>query len=221
MKLGGFASAAALVAVAAVYLIMRPDGNGLVGGPAGIGGGPGADLAVYAVGPVAHFTPQTGHAPPPDVVFQDGEGVQRTLAEWRGRVVLVNLWATWCVPCREEMPALDRLQAALGGPDFEVVAISIDRGDEARPRAFLDEIGVKNLALYHDPTGRLSVQFGAFGLPTSILLGREGEILGRLVGPAEWDAPEAQTLIRAAMGKHAASGESDEDRPSLAPKSQR
>lgn len=199
MRLGGFASAAALVAVAAVYLILRPDGNGLVGGPAGTGGGPGADLAAYAVGPVANFTPQTGRVLAPDVVFLDGEGAQRTLAEWRGRVVLVNLWATWCVPCREEMPALDRLQIALGGPDFEVVAISVDRGDGVRPRAFLDEIGVERLALYNDPAGRLSVQFGAFGLPTSILLGREGEILGQLVGPAEWDASAAQMLIRAAM----------------------
>ena len=189
-----------MVAVAAVYLIIRPAGNGLVGDTVGGLTGTGVDLAVYAVGPIAHFTPQTEPALAPDVVFQDQEGARRRLAEWRGRVVLVNLWATWCVPCREEMPALDRLQAALGGPDFEVVAISVDHGDQARPQAFLDEIGVKNLALYHDPTGRLSVPFGAFGLPTSLLLGRQGEILGRLVGPAEWDTPEAQALIRAAMG---------------------
>lgn len=202
MRIGGFASAAALVAVAAVYLIMRSDGNG----PAEAGGGPGADLAVYAVGPVAHFTPQAALALAPDAAFLDRDGVERTLAEWRGRVVLVNLWATWCVPCREEMAALDRLQAALGGPDFGVVAISIDRGDGARPQAFLDEIGVKDLAFYHDPTGRLSVRFGAFGLPTSLLVSREGEILGRLVGPAEWDAPEAQALIRAAAGIRATVG---------------
>jgi thiol-disulfide isomerase/thioredoxin len=135
----------------------------------------------------------------PEVRFQDAHGAEKSLADWRGKVVLVNLWATWCAPCRKEMPALDRLQKELGSPKFEVVAISVDRTGLAGARKFLDETKVENLALYADPTTRLSSQLKAVGLPITVLLDTEGREIGRLVGPAEWDSEDAKRLIRAVM----------------------
>jgi thiol-disulfide isomerase/thioredoxin len=135
----------------------------------------------------------------PDVRFQDANGTEKTLSDWRGKVVLVNLWATWCAPCRKEMPALDRLQKELGSSKFEVVAISIDRTGLAGARKFLDETGVKNLALYADPTTKLSSVLKAVGLPVTVLIDAKGREVGRLVGPAEWDSEDAKRLIRAAM----------------------
>jgi thiol-disulfide isomerase/thioredoxin len=132
----------------------------------------------------------------PDVRFTDGSGKPLSLAEFRGKVVLLNLWATWCGPCREEMPTLDRLQAALGGPDFEVVALSIDRAGMGVVEAFYAEIGVKNLARYIDESGKAAQQLNAVGLPTTLLLDREGREIARHVGPAEWDTPEMVTFFR-------------------------
>ncbi len=134
-----------------------------------------------------------------EVRFQDANGTEKTLSDWRGKVVLVNLWATWCAPCRKEMPALDRLQKELGSSKFEVVAISIDRTGLAGARKFLAETGVKNLALYADPTTKLSSVLKAVGLPVTVLIDAEGREIGRLVGPAEWDSEDAKRLIRAAM----------------------
>ena len=134
-----------------------------------------------------------------EVRFQDASGTEKTLSDWRGKVVLVNLWATWCAPCRKEMPALDRLQKELGSSKFEVVAISIDRTGLAGARKFLDETGVKNLALYADPTTKLSSVLKAVGLPVTVLIDAEGREIGRLVGPAEWDSEDAKRLIRAVM----------------------
>ena len=134
-----------------------------------------------------------------EVRFQDANGTEKTLSDWRGKVVLVNLWATWCAPCRKEMPALDRLQKELGSSKFEVVAISIDRTGLAGARKFLDETGVKNLALYADPTTKLSSVLKAVGLPVTVLIDAEGREIGRLVGPAEWDSEDAKRLIRAVM----------------------
>jgi thiol-disulfide isomerase/thioredoxin len=134
-----------------------------------------------------------------EVRFQDANGTEKTLSDWRGKVVLVNLWATWCAPCRKEMPALDHLQKELGSSKFEVVAISIDRTGLAGARKFLDETGVKNLALYADPTTKLSSVLKAVGLPVTVLIDAEGREIGRLVGPAEWDSEDAKRLIRAVM----------------------
>lgn len=135
----------------------------------------------------------------PEVKFQDAEGRQRTLAEWRGKVVLLNLWATWCVPCRKEMPALDRLQQELGSDKFEVVAVSVDRKGIEGARKFLDETKVGHLALYVDPTIRLTSQLRAVGLPVTLLIDAQGREIGRLLGPAEWDSEDAKRLIRAAL----------------------
>ncbi len=134
-----------------------------------------------------------------DVKFVDETETQRTLKDWKGRVVLVNLWATWCAPCKKEMPSLNTLQQELGGEDFEVVAISVDRKGLKASSAFLKETGADALALYNDKSARASIDLKAFGLPATILIGRKGQELGRLVGPAEWASEDAKALIQAAI----------------------
>ena len=135
----------------------------------------------------------------PEIKFQDADGRERTLADWRGKIVLLNLWATWCLPCRKEMPALDRLQATLGSDQFQVVAISVDRTGLAGAKKFLEETNTPNLALYADPTARLASSLRAAGLPATLLIDREGRELGRLLGPAEWDGEAARRLIESAL----------------------
>ena len=135
----------------------------------------------------------------PPIKFQDAEGKERTLADWHGKVVLLNLWATWCLPCRKEMPALDRLQWELGSDRFEVVALSVDRTGLAGARKFLDETKVEKLALYADGTARMANTLRAAGLPATLLIDRDGREVGRLLGPAEWDGEDAKRLIRWAL----------------------
>ena len=141
----------------------------------------------------------------PDLSFQDASGKPMTLAAWRGRTVLLNLWATWCVPCRKEMPTLDALQAKLGGPAFEVVAVNIDTRDPEKPKTFLKDIGVDKLAYYADATARafqdLKDVGRAFGMPTTLLIDPHGCELGTIAGPAEWASDDAVKLIQAALGK--------------------
>jgi len=132
----------------------------------------------------------------PEIAFQDGDGGTRRLAEFRGKVVLLNIWATWCGPCRHEMPTLDRLQAALGGGDFEVIALSIDRAGIDVVRAFYGELGLEHLGLYIDASGSVMDELSLFGLPTTLLIDREGREIGRLIGPTEWDAPEMLEFLR-------------------------
>lgn len=135
----------------------------------------------------------------PKVGFENAAGKPLTLADFRGKVVLLNIWATWCSPCREEMPALDRLQAKLGGPDFEVVALSIDRDGISAVRKFFDEVGIKDLALYVDPSGQASSTLGAIGVPTTLMIDRTGRELWRVAGPVEWDQPNVIGVIRRAI----------------------
>ena len=135
----------------------------------------------------------------PEIKFQDADGRERSLTDWRGKVVLLNLWATWCLPCRKEMPALDRLQASLGSDQFQVVAISVDRTGLAGAKKFLEETKTPNLAVYADPTARLASSLRAAGLPATLLIDKEGRELGRLLGPAEWDGEAARHLIQSAL----------------------
>jgi thiol-disulfide isomerase/thioredoxin len=130
------------------------------------------------------------------VEFADAQGRSRSLADFKGKVVLLNLWATWCVPCRQEMPTLDRLQGTLGGAEFEVVPLSIDRGGLETVRKFYSEINVRNLAIYTDSSGQALRGLGAVGLPTTLIINRAGQEVGRALGPAEWDAPEVVDLLR-------------------------
>ncbi|WP_162915168.1 TlpA family protein disulfide reductase [Desertibaculum subflavum] len=158
-----------------------------------------ADLARLATGAMKEFRPAAPAKPVGEIAFEDKAGAKIGLDAFKGRVVLLNLWATWCAPCREEMPSLDRLQAALGSKDFEVVALSLDRAGRDKAKGFLDQIGVKHLALYIDPTMKAGRALDATGMPTTILIGRDGKELGRLIGPAEWDSKEAKALIQAAI----------------------
>jgi thiol-disulfide isomerase/thioredoxin len=146
-----------------------------------------------------NFAP-TGPKPVPELTFFDGDGNEVTLADFRGEVVVLNLWATWCAPCRREMPSLDRLQAKYEGDGLEVIALSLDRGDVAKVREFFDELAIANLAIYHDPQGRAGRELGAPGLPTTVVIDRAGQEVGRLLGPAEWDSAEALAVIDALIG---------------------
>ena len=175
----------------------------VLGGVAGIvhtrSGGPGGTLPL--AGTVAHFSLSNPRLPAPDAVVSDPDGKSLSLASFRGRVVLVNFWATWCIPCLKEMPTLDGLERALGGPDFTVAAVSIDRGGAATTAPWLEQNGIKNLTFYLDPESRAAFAFRANELPASVLIDRQGRVVGRMVGPAEWDAPEAKALIRAVMAE--------------------
>jgi thiol-disulfide isomerase/thioredoxin len=152
-----------------------------------------------ATGTLAAFLVHPEPKPLPDVAFADGAGKPLKLSDWKGRVVLINLWATWCAPCRKEMPDLAKLQAELGSGEFEVVAISVDRKGAEASSAFLTETGADALKLYVEPTTRIVGELQSAGLPATILVDRQGREVGRLLGPAHWAAPEAFALVRAAL----------------------
>ncbi len=158
-------------------------------------------LPLAATEAPSNFAMHESPTPMLEIRFDDGEGNGRTLADFRGKVVLLNVWATWCVPCRQEMPTLDRLQAELGGPDFEVLALSIDRAGPDAVRKFYSEIGIEDLALHIDPSAKAMFALGVVGLPTTILIDREGNELGRLVGPAEWASPEMTEFMRSTINQ--------------------
>jgi thiol-disulfide isomerase/thioredoxin len=165
------------------------------------------DLA-RKIGPLAHgevagLTMATSPLRLPDLAFEDGDGKPRKLSDWRGKTILVNLWATWCVPCRKEMPALDSLQTKLGGKDFEVVAINIDTRDPEKPKNFLKDANLTKLAYFTDTKAKVFQDLKnigkALGMPTSILVDGQGCEIANLAGPAEWASDDATTLIKAAV----------------------
>lgn len=162
-------------------------------------------IAPLARGEVAALQVRTRPQPAPEVSFKAPDGRDLSLADFRGRTILLNLWATWCAPCRHEMPALDRLQQRLGGPDFEVVAINIDTTRLERPKQFLDEAGVSALANYADHSAQvfqsLKKAGKAFGMPTTLLIDGEGCELANLAGPADWASGDALALVRAALSR--------------------
>jgi thiol-disulfide isomerase/thioredoxin len=165
-------------------------------------------LAPLAHGEVAALTMATAPLRLPDLTFEDADGKPRKLSDWRGRIVLVNLWATWCVPCRKEMPALESLQTRLGGPDFEVVAVNIDTRDPEKPRNFLKEANLTRLGYFTDQKAKvfqdLKAIGRALGMPTSVLVDGEGCEIATLAGPAEWSSDDAIRLITAAVNPAAA-----------------
>jgi len=137
----------------------------------------------------------------PKVSFKDGDGKDLTLDDWKGRVVLLNLWATWCAPCRKEMPHLAELQEKYGSDDFEVVALSVDRKGAKASGRFLVEAKSTALNLYIDKTAKALGKLRAIGLPVTILIDRQGKEVGRLVGPAVWNGPDAVRLIKTAIAE--------------------
>lgn len=164
-----------------------------------------AKLAPLAKGEVAALTMATAPLKIPDLAFDDAQGAKKSLADFRGKTVLLNLWATWCVPCRKEMPALNALQKKLGGPDFEVVAVNIDTRDGDKPKAFLADAKLDALDYFTDRSARafqdLKSVGRAVGMPTSVLLDGQGCEIATIAGPAEWDSADALALLAAAKAR--------------------
>ncbi len=156
---------------------------------------------VPSAGSVGRFVMAPSPRPVPAFDFTDAQGRRLGLADFSGRVVLLNLWATWCGPCVAEMPSLDRLQAALGGPDFAVVALSQDRGGGGVVLPFLSQHHLA-LVAYLDPPGAAALALGSQGLPTTVLIDRDGHEVGRMLGANAWDAPPARSLIEAVIASH-------------------
>jgi thiol-disulfide isomerase/thioredoxin len=200
---GGIAGVA--VGLAGVYGISRLLGNAPVDPACRPAIETAKRMAPFARGEVAAMNAASRPIRLPDLTFRDGKGAERKLSDWHGRTVLFNLWATWCVPCRKEMPALDQLQAKLGGADFEVVAVNIDTRDLDKPRVWLKEVGIKRLAYYADPAAKVFQELKqvgkAWGMPTTILVDGAGCEIGTLAGPAEWSSDDAVKLVSAALGR--------------------
>jgi thiol-disulfide isomerase/thioredoxin len=199
------AALSALAAFAAVYVTLGGPDNA----PPAVPGGKTADepsakpagsgLNPLSTGSMTTFVFKPQPEALPEIRFLNGNGEEVSLKDWHGKVVLLNVWATWCAPCREEMPALDRLQAELGSDKFQVVALAVDKSGLDGARKFLADIKVGKLELFADPTARDGLALKVFGMPTSILIDREGREIGRLIGPAAWDSAEAKRLIEAQL----------------------
>jgi thiol-disulfide isomerase/thioredoxin len=194
--------ASSLIGFGMIYLSSPKSGNALraqsAASPATATDARGG-LAAAAKGGMAAFVVKKDLVPVPAIQMVDGDGKPVSLSDWNGKIVLLNLWATWCAPCLKEMPSLDRLKSALGGDNFDVVAVSIDRGPQDKPKGFFAKAGIKSLRFLQDPSGRAFADLKTPGMPTTVLIDRKGRELGRLVGPAEWDEPDAQALIKAAI----------------------
>lgn len=160
-------------------------------------------LSVLALGAAWAEAPiTTGAAKPlPEMRFQDLAGNETGLDAFRGQVVVLNLWATWCAPCREEMPSLDRLQQAFAGEPVRVIALSVDRAGAERVKAFIDEVGATSLAVYRDPTVKAARTLKVPGLPATLLVDREGREVGRVLGIAKWDGEAAIATVRSLLGE--------------------
>ena len=199
----GAVAVGALIGFAAVYGF-----GAFKRGPAGDSACNGAvdlarKIAPLAQGEVAALTMATTPLRLPDLAFEDADGKPRKLSDWRGKTVLVNLWATWCVPCRKEMPALDSLQTKLGGKDFEVVAINIDTRDAEKPKNFLKDGNLTQLSYFSDQKAKVFQDLKnigkALGMPTSVLVDAQGCEIANIAGPAEWASDDAVKLIKAAV----------------------
>jgi thiol-disulfide isomerase/thioredoxin len=201
-------AAAALASLAlgiVLYGITAPGGKEAAETPACPGAASmAARLKPLVHGEIAALTIASQPKPLPELSFDTPEGTRASLADFKGRTVLLNLWATWCLPCRQEMPALDRLQGMFGSKDFAVVAVNIDTARLDRPKAFLHETGIKNLKLYTDNTAAafqtLKQAGKVLGLPTTILIGKDGCEIGTMAGPAQWDSEDALALLNAIQG---------------------
>jgi len=193
----------ALIGTAAVYVTRSGQGNGGADSACADAPARAAKLDPLAKGEVAAFRPATAPVSLTALAFTGPAGEPLTLASFAGKTVLLNLWATWCVPCRKEMPALDRLDAAMSGDRFALIALNTEIGDPSRARRFLSEIGVTHLGWYADPSlsvfNELKRRHFLLGLPTTLLIGPDGCQLGIMAGPAEWDSPDGRRLIEAAL----------------------
>ena len=179
---GGLIAAILAAGLAAIYLLWEQADDG----------------AERPLGGVENFAARADGAAAPAISFQDGERRHLTLADFHGQTVLVNFWATWCTPCIRELPSLDRLQEKLKPSGVKIVALSIDRGGVDAVKEFFAENGIRHLGIYVDPTMAAQAAFDIPGLPTSVLIDRNGHDRGRLIGPADWDTAKAADLILSA-----------------------
>ena len=170
---------ATLIAAAAVFWLLPELGDG---GQAG------------ALPP--GFTAAAEPAAAPAIAFKSASGRRLSLSDFRGRVVLLNIWATWCGPCREEMPSLDRLQSLHGGDGLAVLAVSVDEGGTTTVRRFYEQAGIRNLTPYIDSGRATQSALHARAIPMTLLIDRDGRVAGSMVGAAEWDSPAALALVR-------------------------
>lgn len=200
------AALAGAVGFAAVYVSRGPSDNAAPAARPAVTAAAGPEAAhpsatrsTLSTGEMTAFVFKKAPEPLPEVAFVDGGGKTHTLKDWQGRVVLLNLWATWCAPCRKEMPSLERLQKVLGSDTFEVVALSVDRGGIEATKKFLGQIKVTGLNLYVDDTMRATSTLRAVGMPTTLLIDRQGREVGRLIGPAEWDGADARRLVESEL----------------------
>ncbi|TKW76583.1 MAG: TlpA family protein disulfide reductase [Bradyrhizobium icense] len=205
----GAVAAAGLIGLAGYYglaRLKRPAGDAACTAAVDVA----KKIAPLAHGEVAALTTAATPLRLPDLAFEDASGKPRKLSEFRGKTVLLNLWATWCVPCRKEMPALDELQGKLGGKDFEVVAVNIDTRDPDKPKNFLKEANLNRLAFFSDQKAKVFQDLKnvgrALGMPTSVLVDAQGCEIGTIAGPAEWAGEDAIKLIKAAVKPAAAAG---------------
>lgn len=167
--------------------------------------GPGTPLTrrePMARGDMAAFVAYSNPSPVPNISFTGKDGTEVTLSSWKGKFLLLNVWATWCAPCRKEMPELDRLQEELGSSKFEVLALAVDRTGIDGASAFFNKAGVKQLKLYADASLRSSSALRVVGMPTTLLIDPHGREIGRLTGPAKWDGSDAKALISAIISQH-------------------
>ncbi|MDH4983586.1 TlpA disulfide reductase family protein [Hyphomicrobium sp. D-2] len=201
------AALSALAAFAAVYVTLAVSDNQTPAASSpsaasnSVTNGAAADAApddsarALATGKMATFVFKKTPADLTDVAFLTPDGTATNLSAFKGKVVLLNLWATWCAPCREEMPALAKLETELGSDKFQVVALSIDKSGVEGAKKFLDDIGATSLKPFADPSAKEGTRLGVIGMPTTLLINAEGKEIGRLIGPAEWDSADARRLI--------------------------
>jgi thiol-disulfide isomerase/thioredoxin len=194
-------AAGVLAGAVGIYVMGAPSGNQALAGNCPARDGLRQALLDGAKGEVAAVNPLDTPFDASTLAFRTAEDVPVTLAAFAGRTLLVNLWATWCVPCRAEMPALDALEASQGGPDFAVIPINVDLGSVETPKAFYADTGIQKLPFYRDDTmavfNDLKSQGVTIGLPVSLIVDPKGCARGVLTGPAEWASPDAVGLIQA------------------------
>lgn len=209
VKLVLLAAVAGVIAgAAAVYVKEAGYGNG-IGETASAGQCEAAKersavLTPFTKGQVAAMAPPQAPISLRDVSFKGPDGQPLSIGSFSGKTLLLNVWATWCVPCREEMPALNALEKSMGNDKFEVVAVNIDTGDDEKPKAFRSDYGIDKLGYYRDGTmgvfNTLKKQGLAFGLPVTLLIDDKGCLVSAMNGPAAWDSEDAKKLIKAAVG---------------------
>lgn len=160
-----------------------------------------ADYSAFSVGEMKKLNFTAERVAVPDAVLLDEGGAERRLEEWKGKVLVVNFWATWCASCRIEMPSLDRLQGAMGDDDFEVLTVATGRNAMPAIEKFFAEAGVEHLQILRDERQKLARALGILGLPVTLILDREGHEVARMIGDAAWDGPEAKALLAALLAE--------------------